>query len=279
MTHEEKVLRWLPPGRGLHGVEIGPGTAPVPGLDPRPIYVDCFKAFGADATQADYYGHACALPFHDHSLDYVIASHVLEHVANPIAALAEWYRVVRPGGVIYFVVPNRRATWDRTRELTPVEHLLADFVRGTTACDATHIDEFAFGLDWELYEPGTPADAVSARRADLARGLHAAVARGEGINLHFHTFEPCTVRELLERLRDGPTPRFAWDLLELIDGFPRHTPSGVLAILRAHQGWLARARAEAFRLRTDGDPRAALRPDAEPFAVWAARTSGLGRAD
>lgn len=276
MTHEEKIARWLPPGTGRRGVEIGPGTAPVPGLDPRPLYVDCFKAFGRDANLADYYGHACALPFHDHSLDYVVASHVLEHVANPIAALAEWVRVVRPGGVIYFVVPNRRATWDRTRELTPVAHLLEDFARGTTACDATHIDEFAFGLDWDLYAPGTPADEVAARRAELARGLRETVARGEDINLHFHTFEPCTVRELIETLADRPHPRFAWELLDLVDGFPRDTPSGVLAVLRVHHGWLARAQAEAFRIRTGDDPRAALRPDAEPFAAWAARTAGLG---
>ncbi len=143
MTHAEKIARWLPPRTGLLGCEIGAGASPIPGLDPAPIYVDCFKAFGAAPNPADYYGHACSLPFHDHTLDYVVASHVLEHVANPVAALAEWYRVVRPGGLLYLVVPNRRAAWDRDRELTPVAHLLDDFVAGTTARDTTHIDEFA----------------------------------------------------------------------------------------------------------------------------------------
>ncbi len=148
MTHEEKLARWLPPRTGLVGVEIGAGASPVPGLDPAPIYVDCFKSFGAEPNRADFYGHACALPFHDHSLDYVIASHVLEHVANPIAALAECTRVVQPGGVLYLVVPDRRATWEHTRALTPVAHLFEDYQRGTTACDASHIDEFVFEADW-----------------------------------------------------------------------------------------------------------------------------------
>jgi SAM-dependent methyltransferase len=276
MTHAEKVAQWM--GAGKMGVEVGAGGKPVPGLEPPAIQVDCFKAFGADLCAADFYGHACALPFHDHALDYVIASHVLEHVANPVAALVEWYRVVRPGGIVYLIVPNRLATFDRSRELTPVEHLLADFEQGTTACDATHIDDFALGLDWALYQPGIAPEEIPARRVDFARGLHDAVARGEEINIH--TFEPANLRELLETLARPPVrpelPRLQWEIVDLIDGFPAASPNGVLAVLRVHKGWRARADAEAFRLRTGGDPRAVLRADAEPFAGWAERTTGLG---
>ncbi|MBI5689412.1 MAG: class I SAM-dependent methyltransferase [Verrucomicrobia bacterium] len=276
MTHAETIARWLPPRTGLHGVEIGPGTSPVPGLDPRPVYVDCFKSFGAEPNLADFYGHATALPFHDHSLDYVIASHVLEHAANPVAALAEWYRVVRPGGLLYFVVPDRRATWDHSRTLTPVSHLLDDYLRGTTACDPTHIDEFAGEVDWSRFEPATPAEDVPGRRADFARGLHEMVRRGEDINIHFHTFEPANVEELLATLTCWPPCRLRWELLHLAAPFPADCPNGILAVLRVHKGWLARAQAEAFRIRTGGVPAAALRPEAEPFAEWASRTPGLG---
>lgn len=275
MTHEEKIAQWIGPGKT--GVEIGAGASPVPGLDPRPIYVDCFKSFGAEPNLADYYGHACALPFHDHSLDYVVASHVLEHVANPVAALVEWVRVVRPGGIIYCVVPDRRHTWDHPRGLTPASHLLEDFLLRTTACDPTHIDEFAQGVDWSRFSPATPADDIPAARDSLARGMHAAVARGEDINIHFHTFEPGNLRELLLTLTAWPPRRCKWELLDLVDGFPAATPNGILAVLRVHKGWLARAEADAFHLRAGADRRqAALRADAEPFATWSARTPGLG---
>lgn len=274
MTHEEQIAKWI--GTGQLGTEIGAGGKPIPGLVPPAIQVDCFKAFGDDVCNADYYGHACALPFHDHSLDYVIASHVLEHVANPVAALAEWYRVVRPGGVIYLVVPNRRAAWDHPRELTTVGHMLEDFLNGTTARDDTHIDEFANGIDWSLFRPDTPADEIAAQRAALASGLRETIARGEDINIHFHTFEPENLRALLETLMTWPARRFNWEIVDFADAFPKHSPNGVLAVLRVHKGWRARADAEAFRLRTGGDPRAALREDAQPFAEWAAQTTGLG---
>jgi hypothetical protein len=285
MTHEEKIARWIEPD-GI-GTEIGAGASPVPGVTPPPIYLDCFKSFGADPNRADFYGHACALPFHDHALDYVIASHVLEHVANPVAALAEWYRVLRPGGIIYLVVPDRRATWEHMRELTPVAHLLEDFVRGTTACDPTHIDEFVFQADWSKYSPETPPEEIPTKQAELARGMHEAVARGEDINIHFHTFEPSNVRELIETLAKSPranangpgglaVPRFNWELVDLTEHFPASSPNGVLAVIRVHKGWRARADATAFRLRTGGDRRAVLRDDAEPFSDWATRTTGLG---
>jgi ubiquinone/menaquinone biosynthesis C-methylase UbiE len=48
------------------------------------------------------------LPFEDQSFDAVVASSVLEYVADPGATLAEWARVLRPGGVLVFTVPNVR---------------------------------------------------------------------------------------------------------------------------------------------------------------------------
>ena len=39
------------------------------------------------------------LPFDNNSVDRVIATHVLEHVNNPVAVLEEWTRVLKPGGV------------------------------------------------------------------------------------------------------------------------------------------------------------------------------------
>src|SRR5260221_9635771 len=42
----------------------------------------------------------------DHRYDFVLSSHNLEHIANPIRALKEWMRVVKAGGAIIAVLPD-----------------------------------------------------------------------------------------------------------------------------------------------------------------------------
>jgi len=38
--------------------------------------------------------------FQDNQFDYVYASHVLEHLDNPVTAIQNWERICRPGGWI-----------------------------------------------------------------------------------------------------------------------------------------------------------------------------------
>ena len=57
---------------------------------------------------------AAALPFAAGSLDYVNLAHTLEHTRDPVAALEECRRVLRPHGVLQVVVPNS-ASWGSHR--------------------------------------------------------------------------------------------------------------------------------------------------------------------
>ena len=59
-------------------------------------------------------GDLLALPFPDASVDRVIASEVLEHIADDEAAMAEIARVLRPGGTVAVTVPRygpERVCW------------------------------------------------------------------------------------------------------------------------------------------------------------------------
>jgi SAM-dependent methyltransferase len=52
------------------------------------------------------------LPFHEHSFDFIITNHVIEHVgekSDQIQHLKEIYRVLKPTGHCYLAVPNRWA--------------------------------------------------------------------------------------------------------------------------------------------------------------------------
>lgn len=229
MNHRDKTSKWL---KGT-GVEIGAFKTPIDGI--KPIYVDKFHEFAGERCLADFYGEACGLPFHSNSLDYVASSHVLEHVANPVKAICEWYRVLKPGGMMYVVVPDRRYTWDHNRPLTSVAHMLDDYTRDTTDCDATHIDDFVGNVDWSTYSPATnPAD-VPAEKQRLKQVYHDAVADGRIINIHFHVFEPSNVIELFKAVATFPLTRLDLSILDTAERFPENNPNGFLIVVRANK--------------------------------------------
>jgi SAM-dependent methyltransferase len=64
-------------------------------------------------------GDATQLPFPDATFDRIIASEVLEHIPNDLAALDELVRVLRPGGRIAVTVPAwlpERVCWTLSDE-------------------------------------------------------------------------------------------------------------------------------------------------------------------
>lgn len=77
----------------------------------------------------------------DETYDFICSSHTLEHVANPLAALAEWLRVLRPGGTLILLLPHREGTFDHRRPVTDLAHMIDDYARGTGEDDLTHLDE------------------------------------------------------------------------------------------------------------------------------------------
>jgi SAM-dependent methyltransferase len=77
----------------------------------------------------------------DATYDCVIASHCLEHIADPIKALLEWKRVVRKRGLLLLILPHRDFTFDWRRPITTIEHLREDFQNETPETDLSHLDE------------------------------------------------------------------------------------------------------------------------------------------
>lgn len=73
------------------------------GVEPSAEGVRAAKAKGLNVIQSP----AEMLPFPDHSFDLVHSNHVFEHLADPMAAAKEAYRVLRPGGLVFIEVPNQ----------------------------------------------------------------------------------------------------------------------------------------------------------------------------
>jgi len=123
----------------------------------------------------------------DHSYDFILSSHCLEHVANPLAALAEWRRVVRPGGHFLLLLPDPTRTFDHRRPITSLEHLRADRDRNTSEEDLTHLDEIL-----ALHDLGRDSHAGSrVAFTDRAR------RNPENRCLHHHVFDLDLMRAAL----------------------------------------------------------------------------------
>jgi len=254
-THAHHVALWLDPAPHA-GVEIGAFKSPIPGI--RPFYVDRFPVYAGERALADYLGDVNSLPFRDSALAYVANCHVLEHAANPVAALWEWARVTRHGGLLYLVVPDHRYTFDHRRALTPPAHLIEDFARGTTACDATHLADYLDGIDWSRSHPGqTPAEHT-ATREELRAAYTAALASGEEINIHFHVFSRQTLAALVDLMNAHPRRPATLTVVDSAERFPVERGDGFLLVLRVTKP--VRARLAAWRTRN----LPALLPSARP---------------
>lgn len=55
---------------------------------------------------ADVKADICNLPFSENEFDVILCNHVLEHIPNDTKAMQELYRVLKPGGMGIFQIPQ-----------------------------------------------------------------------------------------------------------------------------------------------------------------------------
>lgn len=70
---------------------------------------------------ADVKADICNLPFADNTYDIILCNHVLEHIPDDTKAMQELYRVLRPGGMGIFQIPQ-----DLKREVTFEDNSITD---------------------------------------------------------------------------------------------------------------------------------------------------------
>ena len=169
-------------GRTLMGqvLEVGPGTRAFPVASSAQVtYVDRSVEGGRDANWPELKGQPHGPdphlnlnvnidrlnPIEGASFDAVVASHVIEHLANPLRALQEFHRVLRPGGRLVLIVPDRTRTFDHVRQPTTLRHLLDEHARNVAEVSEEHIREFCQAIYsqpsihppevWEWHNPAT----------------------------------------------------------------------------------------------------------------------------
>jgi len=116
--------------------------------------------------------------------DFVISGHVLEHQPNPIYALVEQFRIIRQGGFIYCVIPNKSFTYDRNRLDTPIPYLEAKYRSLDFSVDAdmaVEISQYTIGHEDYSGDPEIDTPKILASPSTQ----------------HFYVFSPTSVFQLL----------------------------------------------------------------------------------
>ena len=146
----------------------------------------------------------------DVRLDYVIASHVIEHVPNLVGWLQELSAVLKERGSLRLAVPDKRYTFDILRNTTTLAEVFDGYVRQRKVPSSSRV------LDFALNSVEVDCQKAWRNRLDLASLRHMytheqairlaqdAEHNGTYHDVHCWVFTPASFASLmLELARDG----------------------------------------------------------------------------
>jgi SAM-dependent methyltransferase len=153
---------------GLSGLEIGAAAHNTFGLRTQNVGItaamdaedyEFYKAaqisYCGTYAEIDIPGLADDIPVPESSQDFVLHSHVWEHLPNPLGALEEWVRVVRSGGYIFAIVPKRNSEpSDVDRPITTLEEHIRNYDLRSTHPERG-LRDGTLGLHYSLFTPET----------------------------------------------------------------------------------------------------------------------------
>jgi predicted SAM-dependent methyltransferase len=119
----------------------------------------------------------------DASEDFVIANQVLEHCQNPLATIEQWLRVLKPNGILFLSLPDKRFSFDVDRPVTTVDHVLRDYADGPAWSRRQHFEE------WVTFVEKVAPEARAARVEELMRVDY---------SIHFHVWTQTAMLALVQ---------------------------------------------------------------------------------
>jgi ubiquinone/menaquinone biosynthesis C-methylase UbiE len=86
---------------GAEGWDMG-GPGALVSLFDKKVQIKGLELENSNCLNAD----ATCLPFKDNVLDFIVSFHAIEHFKDVRSAFKEWYRVLKPGGIVGFIMPD-----------------------------------------------------------------------------------------------------------------------------------------------------------------------------
>ena len=206
------------------GLELGPLAKPIVSRDMGDVrYLDhvdtdalraryaTHDGFDVDAiVPIDYVsvnGSICDAVNPDIPFDYVLASHVIEHVPDLIGWLRDIRGVLRDDGVLSLAIPDHRRCFDALRSPTVTADVIdAHLTKPTIPTPRQVFDHYSCAVAWHGYiswEEEPPFAELVPVHSEVEALDHAvaAVASAEYQDVHCWVFTPSSFRRLFAALR------------------------------------------------------------------------------
>ena len=158
------------------------------------------------------------------AFDYVVASHVLEHLPNPIAFLQDCATLLRPGGRLALALPDHRFCFDHTRPVTTFGAWVDAYdtgrqlhTPGTVVDHLLHATARNGAIMWTAAEQA-PLTLVH-RYPEAISALDQARAQASYLDVHAWVFNPSSFALLVETSsRFGLVELRLGELVDTVDG-------------------------------------------------------------
>jgi SAM-dependent methyltransferase len=122
------------------------------------------------------------------SYEALLASHCLEHIANPLRALNEWKRALTGDGLMLLILPHKDGTFDWRRPTTRLDHMIQDYEMKIGEDDLTHVQEI---LELHDLEKDSAAGSQGQFRQRCFSNKHTRA-------MHHHVFDTPTAAALVD---------------------------------------------------------------------------------
>ncbi|MEJ5019072.1 methyltransferase domain-containing protein [Ochrobactrum vermis] len=219
-------------GKTSRGIEIGASYAPIlPKRDGfNTLVIDHtdtqslrlkYNNIGVDTSRLetvdaiDDGGEFSELDLTGEGFDFIVASHVFEHLTDPIHFLQRCERALKPDGKVYLLVPDRRYTFDYLRPSTTAGHMLAAYLaeqkRHGTAVLFDHHASNATRGGVQVWMEGHKGDFAFAGTPS-AGYASATSTNDEYVDCHAWVFTPSSFRLAMQDLHSAGVLGFKEEL-------------------------------------------------------------------
>jgi SAM-dependent methyltransferase len=142
--------------------------------------------------------------------DWIGASHVIEHVPDIIAWLTQMHSKLRPGGILFLVIPDKRYTFDiYRRESTFTDALVAQRAALKHPSFAQVFDYFYYSAPGVIAHDVWAGNPVPGPKLDFAESLMLAEkAEHEYADSHCWVLTPDSFLALMRSLTDSHVTNF-----------------------------------------------------------------------